>query len=61
MPAYNNDMLHCAQHTCTMRGLCYRYWLGENFRNTSFAFASYFRPKESVVDGCEHFLDKKNY
>lgn len=61
MPTYNHDMLHCAQHTCTRRGLCYRYWLGENFRNTGFALASYYRPKEAVKDGCEFYLDIEKY
>lgn len=61
MPTYNNDMLHCAQHTCARRGLCYRYWLGENIKNTGFTLASYIRPKAPVEDGCEYFLDKKNY
>jgi len=61
MPTYNHDMLHCAQHACVKKNKCYRYWLGENIKLTGFTLASYFYPKALVVDGCEHFLDIKNY
>lgn len=61
MPTYQNDITHCSQERCTKKDECYRYWLGENIKNTGFTLASYFRPKAPVVVGCEYFLDKKNY
>lgn len=61
MAAYNHDMIHCSQYTCAKKNKCYRYWLGENIKNTGFTLASYFYPKVPVVDGCKHFLDIRNY
>jgi hypothetical protein len=53
---YCNDMMHCHQTTCKLKDECYRYWLGENIKNTEFTLASYFYPKEPVVEGCRSFV-----
>lgn len=58
---YQHDMLHCAQHKCKKKDQCYRYWLGKEIKYSGFQYASYFHPEEPVTDGCEYFLNIKNY
>lgn len=61
MPAYNHDMFHCAQYTCDKKNKCYRYWLGKHIKQSGWVTADFYRPELPIVDGCKHFLDKKNY
>ena len=61
MPYYNHDMLHCSQKQCKKKDKCYRYWLGENLKKSGFRYASFYYPQEPVTEGCEYFVDIKNY
>ena len=61
MLPYINDMLHCNQHTCNKKDECYRYFLGQEIKNSGFTFASFFSPQEPVTEGCHFFLNKKEY
>lgn len=58
MPHYNHDMMHCVQDKCKKKDLCYRYWLGQEIKNTDFQYASFFYPEEPVTDGCEYYVNK---
>jgi hypothetical protein len=61
MPTYNHDMFHCAQHACVKKNKCYRYWLHKYFKKSGLIIADYYHPELPIMDGCEHFLDKKDY
>ena len=53
---YNHDMMHCAQHKCCKKDICYRYWLGKVVKNTTFRYATFYVPRCPVTDGCLHYL-----
>jgi len=53
---YNHDMMHCSQHTCSKKDTCYRYWLGQEFKNRDYLFASFFHPEEPIEEGCEYYI-----
>ena len=53
---YNHDMLHCSQHTCNKRDTCYRYWLGQELKNSGYMYASFYYPKKPIKNGCEHYI-----
>ena len=61
MPMYVHDMMHWSPRTCTKKDECYRYWLGQEYKNHGWDFASFFCPQEPVKDGCEHYLNLKDY
>ena len=52
-------MMHCSQHECKKKKDCYRYWLGENLKNSGFQYASFYYPEKPVIDGCEYYLKIK--
>ena len=58
---YFHDMMHCSQNTCKKKDKCYRYWLGKELKNTDYRYASFYYPEEAVTDGCEHFLNIKEW
>ena len=58
---YNHDMTHCSQKECVKRNECYRYWLGTEMKKQGFKFASWFCPKQTIIDGCKYFLNIKDY
>lgn len=58
MPQYQNDMMHCAQDQCKKKDQCYRYWLGQEIKNTDFQYASFYNPEKSVTDGCKYYINK---
>lgn len=62
MPTYTNDITHCAQTRCKQKDKCYRYWLGQEIKNTGWRYAYYYRPTEVELNGdCNFFTDIKNY
>lgn len=61
MLPYINDMLHCNQQTCKKKDECYRFFLGQEIKNSGFTFANFYIPKVPVTEGCYFFLNKKNY
>lgn len=61
MPYYQHDMLHCKQLNCNKKDTCYRYWLGQNCVKHGYQYCFAFMPKEPIIDGCDLFLDIKNY
>ena len=58
MPQYFHDMTHCSQDKCKKKDQCYRYWLGQEIRNTDYQYASFFYPEEPVTDGCVYYINK---
>ena len=61
MLPYIHDMLHCKQQTCKLKDKCYRYFLGQEVKNSGFTTASLFSPQEPVTEGCSHFVNKNDY
>lgn len=58
---YNHDMMHCAQHECCKRDICYRYWLGKAVKETTYRYATFYCPRYSVTDGCLHYLSIEKF
>ena len=58
MPIYCRDMMHCSQDSCKKKDQCYRYWLGQEIKNTDFQYASLFHPEKPVTDGCTYYINK---
>ena len=58
MPIYQHDMMHCSQDQCKLKDQCYRYWLGQEIKNTGFQYASLYHPEKPVTDGCNYFINK---
>lgn len=54
---YNHDMMHCSQDECIMKDTCYRYLLGQSFKNSGWQYASFYYPKEPIIEGCEHYIE----
>lgn len=61
MTQYNRDMLHCNQSQCKKKDQCYRYWLGQEIKNTDNQYASFYMPDKPVMDGCTYFINKKYF
>lgn len=57
MPHYNSDYMHCSQSACNKKDKCWRYWLGQHCKG----IASFYYPSEPKTEGCEHFLNVKDY
>lgn len=57
MPHYNSDYMHCSQNQCKKKDKCWRYWLGQHCKG----IASFYYPSEPKTEGCEHFLNVKDY
>ena len=57
MPYYIEDMMHCQQRKCNKREECYRYWLGQHAKG----LVTMYMPKEEVTNGCDYYLDIKDY
>ena len=53
---YNHDMMHCSQDTCSKKDTCYRYWLGQEGKNSGYRYASFYHPDEPVTEGCEYYI-----
>lgn len=51
-------MMHCSQDQCKLKDQCYRYWLGQEIKNTGFQYASLYHPEKPVTDGCNYFINK---
>ena len=58
MTHYDHNMMHCAQDQCKKKDQCYRYWLGQEIKNTNWPYASYYLPDNPVTDGCEFYINK---
>ena len=61
MPTYNRDMMHCSQDGCSMKNQCYRYWLGQELKNTGFQYASFYYPEKPVTEGCSYFIKSEYF
>lgn len=61
MPKYCRDMMHCHQEQCKKKDQCYRYWLGQEIKNTDYQYASFYHPEEPVTDGCSYFIKKEYF
>lgn len=61
MTQYSHDYMHCSQEQCKKKGQCYRYWLGQELKNSGFQYASFYHPEKSVTEGCTYFIDKKYF
>lgn len=61
MPQYFHDYMHCSQEQCKKKDQCYRYWLGQEIKNTDYQYASFFYPEEPVTDGCSYFIKKEYF
>ena len=61
MPIYNHDMMHCHQEQCKKKDQCYRYWLGQEIKNTDFQYASCYHPGQPVTEGCKYFIKKEYF
>lgn len=57
---YTHDMMHCSQEECKKKDTCYRYWLGQSFKNSGWRYASFYYPHEPVTEGCEHYINIEN-
>lgn len=51
------DMMHCRQDKCKKKDNCFRYWLGQHCKG----IALFYYPSEPKTEGCEHFLNVKDY
>lgn len=60
-PPYNWDMMHCYQAQCAKRVTCYRSFLGQEAKNLYNRYASVYCPKETVINGCNFYLDIEDY
>ena len=59
---YQHDMLHCSQDNCPKKEQCYRFFLGQDFKNHEYQYASFYMPsKDKNLNECEHFINKKEY
>ena len=59
---YQHDMLHCSQDNCPKREQCYRFFLGQDFKNHGYQYASFYMPsKDKDLNECEYFINKKEY
>ena len=58
MTQYNRDMQHCNQSQCKKKDQCYRYWLGQEFKNMDNQYASFYMPDKPVTDGCVYYINK---
>ena len=61
MLIYNHDMMHCSQEQCQKKDQCYRYWLGQELKNTDFQYASFYYPEKPVTEGCVYFIKKEYF
>jgi hypothetical protein len=59
-PSYQNDMAHCGQDACKLKDICYRFFLGQEIKNTEYSIASFVRPAK-IGNDCRYFLNKDNY
>lgn len=51
-------MTHCSQDSCKKKDQCYRYWLGQEFKNQGYQYASFLYPEKPVTDDCIYFVNK---
>ena len=51
-------MMHCSQEQCKLKDQCYRYWLGQEIKNTDCQYASFYHPEKPVTEGCEYYINK---
>lgn len=58
MPQYCHDYTHCHQEQCKKKDQCYRYWLGQEIKNSGFQYASFYYPEKPVTDGCTYYINK---
>ena len=61
MPQYNRDMMHCHQEQCRKKDQCYRYWLGQEIKNTDYQYATFYNPEKPVTDGCTYFVKSEYF
>ena len=61
MPQYFHDYMHCAQDQCKKKDQCYRYWLGQEIKNTDYPYATFYNPEKPVADWCTYFINKKYF
>jgi hypothetical protein len=55
-------MMHCSQEDCKLKDTCYRYWLGQELKNTEYQYASFYLPKDKEdIENCKYFEDLKSY
>lgn len=58
MPQYCHDYTHCHQEQCKLKDQCYRYWLGQEIKNSGWTTASFYYPEKPVTDGCTYYINK---
>ena len=59
---YFHDMTHCSQDKCPKKEQYYRFFLGQNFKNHDYQYASFYMPdKDKDLSECEYFINKKEY
>ena len=57
MTDYQHDMMHCNQGSCPKKDSCYRYWLGQEIKNTDWVYASYYNPVEGTdLSLCNYYV-----
>ena len=63
MAHYIHDMTHCNQSQCKLKDRCYRYWLGQEIKNTDYQLAWFYAPsyEDFITKECGMFLDIKDY
>lgn len=61
MSFYQHDMMHCSQDECAKKDQCYRYWLGQELKNSGWTAASFYYPEKPVTEGCVYFIKKEYF
>ena len=59
-PSYIHDFAHCSKNECKLKNLCYRYFLGQEIKDTDWTCASFVMP-DKTGNECAYFLNKNNY
>lgn len=62
MPSYQHDMMHCSQEECKLKDNCYRYWLGQELKNTEYLYTSFFMPQNKEdIKNCRYYESLKEH
>lgn len=62
MPHYHHDIMHCSQEQCNNKDTCYRYWLGQELKNTDYQYASFYYPQNKEdIENCRYYESLKGH
>ena len=62
MPRYCHDYMHCSQSECKLKDDCYRYWLGQELKNSDHLYASFFMPQnKEEIENCRYYEPLKEH